>query len=88
MVDEPPRIEFPCDYPIKIIGVNGRAFTETVVSLTREHAPEVGATDVRVRESRAGRYVSVTITIRATGEAQLRALHETLRSYPPVHMVL
>jgi len=83
-----PRIEFPCDYPIKIVGENRDAFTETVVELTRIHAPEVTDDHVRVRASRHGNYCSVTIVIRATGEPQLRALHESLKSYPLVRLVL
>jgi uncharacterized protein len=81
-------IEFPCAYPIKIVGENRDAFAATVVALTQQHAPEVTTDDVEIRESRAGNYVSVTITIRATGEAQLRALHTTLRTCSLVRLVL
>ena len=83
-----PRIEFPCDYPIKIVGENRDAFTETVVALTRQHAPEVSAERISVRASRAGNYCAVTIVIRATGPEQLDALHRTLRAFPPVRLVL
>ncbi len=82
------KIEFPCDYPVKIVGENHENFTETVVALTREHAPEITEAHVRVRESREGNYCSVTITIRATGEAQLVALHESLKGHPSVRLVL
>jgi putative lipoic acid-binding regulatory protein len=88
LTEQVPRIEFPCDYPIKIVGDNHAAFVATVVALTQQHAPEVTASDVEVRESRAGNYVSVTITIRATGEAQLRALHESLQTCAFVRLVL
>jgi putative lipoic acid-binding regulatory protein len=85
---EPPRIEFPCDYPVKIVGENRDSFTTTVVELTRMHAPEITEEQVRVRASRNGNYCAVTITIRATGTAQLSALHETLKAYPLVRLVL
>jgi len=86
--DEAPRIEFPCAYPVKIVGDNHADFAVEVVELTRRHAPEVTEADVAVRASRAGNYCSVTITIRATGEAQLRDLHETLKAHPLVRLVL
>ncbi len=54
----------------------------------RRHAPEITDEHVKVRASRAGNYCSVTITIRATGEAQLRELHETLKTHPLVRLVL
>lgn len=82
------RIEFPCSYPIKIVGENRDAFTEQVVALTRLHAPEVTDDDVRVKASRAGTYCSVTVMIQATGEVQLKALFETLKGHPLVKMVL
>ncbi len=85
---QPPRIEFPCDYPIKIVGDNDPDFTTTVVEMTRRHAPEVTLAQVRVRNSREGNYASVTITIRATGEAQLRRLHADLQTYAAVRLVL
>jgi putative lipoic acid-binding regulatory protein len=85
----PPRIEFPCDdYPVKIVGENRDAFAEVVIELVRRHAPEITDAHVKVRPSNAGNYCSVTISIRATGEVQLRELHETLKAHPLVHLVL
>jgi len=83
-----PRIEFPCAYPVKIVGENRDDFAAQVVELTRRHAPEITDEDVQVRESRAGSYCSVTITIVATGEPQLRRLHESLKAHPLVRLVL
>jgi putative lipoic acid-binding regulatory protein len=86
--EESHRIVFPCDYPVKIVGENRDSFAETVVELTRRHAPEVTDEHVQVRASREGNYCSVTITIRATGEPQLRELHTTLKAYSLVRLVL
>ena len=84
----PPRIEFPCDYPVKIVGANRDSFAQDVVELTRKHAPEITDEHIKVRPSSGGNYIAVTITIRATGEPQLRELHETLKTHPHVHLVL
>jgi uncharacterized protein len=88
LTEESHRIVFPCDYPVKIVGENRDSFTETVIELTRRHAPEFTEEHVQVRASRAGNYCAVTITIRATGEPQLRELHETLKAHPLVRLVL
>ena len=85
---ETPAIEFPCDYPIKIVGENQADFEASVVELTRRHAPEVSDDQVSVRASRRGRYASVTIVIRATGEPQLKRLHADLKRHPAVRLVL
>ena len=87
-VEDAPRIEFPCAYPVKIVGENRDDFAAEVVALTRRHAPEITEQQVQIRPSRAGSYCSVTITIVATGESQLRELHETLKAHPLVRLVL
>ncbi len=83
---EPPRIEFPCDYPIRVMGDAAADFEDYVVGVMRRHAGDVR--QVSVRESRGGRYLSVTVTITATGVEQLQAIHVELRDSGRVHMVL
>ena len=85
---EPPRIEFPCDYPIKVIGDIGEDSIAEIITLVRRHAPEVTPDQVSTRESRNGNYRSIRVTIVATGEDQLRILHEELIAMPNVRLVL
>lgn len=87
MTDET-RIEFPCDYPIRIIGDRYAGFREDVLAIVRRHAAEVRERSVTVRDSRDGTYCSVRVTIVATGEDQLKALHAELVAEPAVRMVL
>lgn len=82
------RIEFPCDYPIRIIGEQVAGFPEAVLEIVRGHADTVRESTVSVQESREGTYCSVRITIVATGEPQLKALHRALMAEPAVRMVL
>lgn len=88
MTSEPPKIEFPCDYPIKILGDNHARFTDRVVAVVRRHAPELLDEKVSCRESRNGNYISVTVVIRAEGEEQLKRLHNELKSDQWVRLVL
>jgi len=83
-----PKIEFPCDYHIKIIGDSTPDFTEFVVGVVERHAPGICEENVSVNESSKGRYSSVRLTISATGEPQLKALFEDLKASGRVHMVL
>lgn len=85
---EPPRIEFPCDYPIKVIGEVSDDGISEIVAIVRQHAPEVTPDQVSTRDSRNGNFRSVRVTIVATGEEQLRALHEDLIALPNVRLVL
>lgn len=90
MVSEPqaPKIEFPCDYTIKVIGDAAEDFQDFVVAVAERHAPGIDASRVTINDSRNGRFVSVRVTIVATGEPQLKALFEELKASGRVHMVL
>lgn len=83
-----PRIEFPCSYPISVIGVESEGFARRVLDVVRQHAAGVTPDDVNLRRSAKGRYVSVAVTLVATGEDQLRALHADLLKIEAVKMVL
>jgi len=82
------RIQFPCDYPIKVIGEASEGSAGAIVEIVRLHAPEVTPDQINTRVSRHGNFQSVRISILATGEAQLKALHRDLMALPQVRMVL
>ena len=88
MSEEAPKIEFPCAYPVKVIGFSAPDYKQFVMDVTEIHAPGFDRTSVTLRESRTGKYCSVTITIEATGEPQLKALFEDLKASGRVTMVL
>ncbi|MFO8142407.1 MAG: DUF493 domain-containing protein [Marinobacter sp.] len=85
---KPPKIEFPCDYVIKVIGTSAPDFTEFVVEVVEQHAPGICETDISVKDSSKGRFSSVQLKILATGEEQLKALFNDLKASGRVHMVL
>jgi uncharacterized protein len=87
MIDAP-QIVFPCSYPIRIIGRDGDDFARRVLEVVRIHAGPVTPDDVNLRRSAHGRYVSVAVTLTATGEDQLRALHVDLMKISDVRLVL
>ena len=85
---ERPRIEFPCDYPVKIVGDAAADFRAVVEAIVERHAPGFPRESTTERFSANGRFVSVTVTIVATGTAQLQALFEELKATGRVHTVL
>ncbi|NIB41823.1 DUF493 domain-containing protein [Pseudomaricurvus alkylphenolicus] len=86
---EPPKIEFPCeDYPIKVMGDSGSEFHQFVVQVMERHAPGLDTAKITVKDSRNGRFQSITFMITATGEDQLQALHQELIASPMTKMVL
>jgi putative lipoic acid-binding regulatory protein len=88
-VSERPVIEFPCeDYPIRVIADASDSLRQDVVDIVRTHDAGFREHTVDERSSRGGRYTSVRLSIRATGEPQLRALHAELMAHPLVRLVL
>ena len=85
---DPPKIEFPCSYPVKVMGPNVDNFEEEVLLIIRRHAPELSDEDVSLRPSRNGRYLAVNVTIIATGTPQLQAMFEDLKASGRVSLVL
>lgn len=85
---EPPKIEFPCDYPIKVLGRSGEQFETIVLSVFEQHAPGFDREQIVIKASGKGTFTSLTITITATGPTQLRALHEALMDTGLVQMVI
>ncbi|MDG4551888.1 MAG: DUF493 domain-containing protein [Candidatus Contendobacter sp.] len=81
-------LQFPCDFPIKVVGVGGFEFRALVVGLVRRRAPDLDETRVRVRDSRAGRYQSVTVVVNARARAQLDAIYRDLSGHPRIKLVL
>ena len=85
---ETPKIEFPCDYPIKVMGVAGDELRRVVIEVMIKHAPEFDELKITLRESGKGTYHALTATIIATGEPQLQAIFEDLKKSDQVKMVL
>ncbi|ERS82357.1 MULTISPECIES: HP0495 family protein [unclassified Halomonas] len=85
---KPPRITFPCRYPLKVVGDAAEDFAAVVCQIVSRHDPEFDASRMQVVDSRNGRFQSVRLSIHATGEAQLQALFVELKATGRVHMVV
>lgn len=81
-------IEFPCEDPIKIMGPYPSGFRQQMLDIIRRTAPELTEAGIQERFSRNGKYISITVTIETTGEDQLTALFQDLKSTGHVSLVL
>jgi len=70
------------------MGPKADGFVEAVVSMARQFDPDFDAATVELRDSRAGNYLGITITITATSREQLDELYRTLSTHPMVKVVL
>jgi len=81
-------LEFPCDFPIKAMGKTENDFDALVVEIVRKHCPDLLEGAVKSRLSKAGNYVSVTVTIQARSRRQLDKIYLDLTAHEKVLMAL
>jgi len=80
--------EFPCDFPLKIMGHADADLAQTVFEIVCKHAPDFDAARMEMRASSGGKYIGLTCTVVATSKGQLDALYMELTSHPLVKVVL
>jgi len=81
-------VEYPCDFPIKILGHTRAGFAQAILEVVRRHAPEFDGAAMEMRSSKRGKYLSLTCVIRARSREQLDDLYRELCDHPMVVMVL
>ncbi len=88
MSEQETLLQFPTDFPIKIMGERHDDFVHTMIELVQRHAPDFKAETIEIRASGSGNYLSVTCVVRATSRAQLDALYREITAHPWVKMAL
>ncbi len=81
-------LEFPCHFPLKIMGQAEETLAQVVLEIVTRHAPGFDGATMEMRASSGGKYVSLTCTVMATSKPQLDALYMELTSHPLVKVVL
>lgn len=81
-------LEFPCRFPIKVMGEQHPEFHPTMFEVVRLHAPDLDITDIVARDSSGGRYVSLTITVTAVSREQLDNIYRAVSGHPLVKFAL
>ncbi|AEG91423.1 YbeD family protein [Ramlibacter tataouinensis] len=81
-------IDYPSRFPIKVMGAKVDGFVHAVTHIAQRFDPGFDASSIELRDSKAGNYLGVTITINATSREQLDELYRTLSTHPMVKVVL
>jgi putative lipoic acid-binding regulatory protein len=81
-------LEFPCRFPIKIMGAATDEFRSLALGIITRHFGEPAVSDIEERPSSGGRYLGLTITVNAASKAQLDAVYTELTSCRQVLVAL
>jgi putative lipoic acid-binding regulatory protein len=87
-MSEDTLLEFPCDFPLKIMGRNTDDFRSLVVGIVQKHMGDIDVARIAERPSRDGTYLGITVTVVATSKPQLDALYRELTSCERVMVAL
>lgn len=83
-----PLLAFPTPFPIKVMGRREEGYAQAILEVVMRHAPDFEPATMEMRPSKAGTYLSLTVTINARSREQLDALYRDLSGHPMVRMVL
>jgi putative lipoic acid-binding regulatory protein len=81
-------IEFPCAFPIKVMGETHIDFSIEIIKTIQQHEATFDASKVEMRASSGGKYTSLTCTCYVESKPQLDNIYRALTSHPMVKFVL
>jgi uncharacterized protein len=88
MPNDATLLEFPCEFPIKIMGTATPEFRSLVLGIVTRHFGEIDGSRITERPSAGGRYVSITVTVLATSKPPIDAVYQELTACQLVRFVL
>ena len=85
---EPSPLQFPCEFPLKVLGRHSDDFRSIVLGIVQKHVGHIDPSQLEERLSKDGNYLSLTCTFAAQSREQLDALYRELTSCEKVLVVL
>lgn len=80
--------EFPCEFPIKIMANPQKETVEFILNIFEKYVPNHDQIDFNTKESKTGKYISMTAIFTADSKEQLDKIYKEISNHPEVHMVL
>lgn len=86
--NEASLIEYPCHFPIKVMGAAVPGFADAMAHVARQFDKGFDVQTIEHRPSKGGNYLGLTLSVWVTHRDQLDELYRTLSSHPMVKVVL
>ncbi len=81
-------LEFPCEFPIKMMGRDEETFRRAAIELVETYAGEIPEEAITMSASSKGNFVSITVTITAESQAQLDDIYRALTAHEEILVAL
>ncbi|NOQ64968.1 MAG: DUF493 family protein [Methyloprofundus sp.] len=80
--------DFPCQFPLKAMGRNIPDLDAIIVGIIRAHVDDLSEAAVTTRLSKGGKFISITVEVRAQSKAHLELMYADLNDCPHIVMTL
>ena len=81
-------LQFPCQFPIKVMGKNTSSFIDDIQTILCTHFPEIEVSSIQKKASKEGKYISISVTVEAQNKEQLDKLYLEITEHAEVVMAL
>ena len=81
-------LEFPCEFPIKAMGLACDEFEIAVIEIINRHVDNLGEGALTMKPSKNGKYTAITIRITAHSKDQLDSIYMDLTACEHVSIAL
>lgn len=79
--EEESLIDFPCEFPVKVLGLSAPEFHICIEKIAKHHDPEFIRDEIKQNTSKTGKYISLTLNIHAKDKPQLDSLYQELTDH-------
>lgn len=86
--NEESLLEFPCQFPIKMMGRDIDSFRKIALDLVEKHTGKLADEAISTSSSSKGNFVSITVTITAESQAQLDSIYQSLSDHEEILVAL
>lgn len=83
-----PLLQFPCEFPMKIVGEKSDNFAQSIVSIIQKYQPDFNPASVEMKQSGKGNYLSLGVLINATSQEMLDNIYREVTKQPGIKFVL
>ncbi len=73
-----PGLEFPCNYPVKVMGPNQDEFEQQVIDVISAHQERMFVELIRRRQSSNNTYRSITVPVDVNSREHLEQIYQAL----------
>ncbi|MBE9568317.1 MAG: DUF493 domain-containing protein [Proteobacteria bacterium] len=81
-------LEFPCEFPVKAMGLSCDELEIAVIEIVNRHVEDLAEDALKMNPSKNGKYTAITITITAQSKNQLDAIYMDLTACEHVSIAL